>query len=455
MSPTAHQLISLDLPPLLAACFVAVSCAVLGNYLVLRRLSLMGDAISHAVLPGIVVAFLVFDSRAPQSMFVGALCAGLLTVALVSLIQRFTRVESSASIGVVFSVLFALGVLLLEQAAARHVDLDADCVLMGQLETLWWSPPASWEGLFARATLATFPGHVVSMGVVAVLTLAFVGVFYKELRIAAFDPALATSLGISATLMHALLMGFVAIAAVSAFEAVGSILVVAMLICPAATARLLTDRMASQLAASVGVALLAAIGGYVLATRAPAIFGTTDALSAAGMIAVVSGVLLTVAILVAPRHGVVARHVRRLALSVRIAREDLLAALYRLEEMGAAPGEAGRLDMIGAIFRRDDLAARVARWRARARGEVSGRGSDLALAPAGRALASSIIRSHRLWETYLVEEVGLRPDHVHETAMRLEHATTHRGERIAPEVEAALDPHGRAIPPDPIPPDRG
>jgi hypothetical protein len=232
-----------------------------------------------------------------------------------------------------------------------------------------------------------------------------------------------------------------------------------MLICPAATARLLTDRMASQLAASVGVALLAAIGGYALATRAPAIFGTTDALSAAGMMAVVSGVLLTVAILVAPRHGVIARHVRRLALSVRIAREDLLAALYRLEEMGAAsgeaPGDAGRLEMIGAILRRDDVAARVARLRARARKEVTGRGSGLALAPAGRALASSIIRSHRLWETYLVEEVGLRPDHVHETAMRLEHATTRRGERIEPEVEAALDPHGRAIPPDPIPPDRG
>ncbi len=128
MSPAAYEFVSLDLPPLLAACFVGVSCALLGNFLVLRKLSLMGDAISHAVLPGIVVAFLVFDSRAPHFMFIGALGAGLLTVALVSLIQRFTRVESSASIGVVFSILFALGVLLLEQAAARHVDLDLSLI---------------------------------------------------------------------------------------------------------------------------------------------------------------------------------------------------------------------------------------------------------------------------------------------------------------------------------------
>ena len=204
--------------------------------------------------------------------------------------------------------------------------------------------------------------------------------------------------------------------------------------------------MRSQLLVSVGCALVASVGGYALATRAPAILGTSDALSASGMIGVASGALLGVCVFAAPRHGILARHVRRLALGVRVAREDLLAALYRLEEMDAEPADSARLEMIHAILDRRDLPARLARARARRNGELGIGDDGPSLTGAGRALAATIIRSHRLWETYLVEEVGLRPDHVHETAMRLEHATTRRGERIVPPTEAETDPHGRAIP---------
>lgn len=446
MPSPLHTFISLDLPPLLAAIFVAIPCALLGNFLILRKLSLMGDAISHAVLPGIVVAFLISDSRAPTSMFLGALVAGLTTVALVGLIRRFTRIDSSAAIGVVFSILFALGVLLLEQAAARHVDLDADCVLMGQLETLWWSPPADWSALTDPAVLATFPAHVVAMGAVTLLVIAAVAIFFKELRLAAFDPALATSLGFNATALHVLLMVLVAVAAVAAFEAVGSILVVAMLICPAATARLLTDRLPAQLWASVAAALIAAVGGYALATRAPIWLGFDNALSAAGMIATASGALLTATIVLAPRHGILARQYRRLALAIRVAREDLLAALYRLEETTQTTNES-RLDMIAAILNRSDLPARLARRAAIRRNQITPT-PEPTLTPSGRALATEIIRSHRLWETYLVETVGLAPDHVHDTAMLLEHMRTPEGDRIIPAGAHTpeSDPHGRAIP---------
>ncbi len=166
------------------------------------------------------------------------------------------------------------------------------------------------------------------------------------------------------------------------------------------------------------------------------------------MIALASGAVLVLTIFGAPRYGIVARRVRRVMLGVRIAREDLLAALYRLEE-GGADGDAedaGRLEMIRAILERRDVPSRLAARRALRRGEIVRSGPGFVLAPPGRALAASIIRSHRLWETYLVEEVGLRPDHVHDTAMRLEHATTARGERIAPPIESEKDPHGRVIP---------
>ncbi|MCR9077165.1 MAG: metal ABC transporter permease, partial [bacterium] len=138
--------IGLDLFPLLAATLAAVSCGLLGNFLLLRKQSLMGDAISHSVLPGLVIAFLIASTRSPLVMLTGATIAGVLTVVLIEFVKRFGRVEPGAAMGVVFSILFAVGVLLIEQAAVRHVDLDADCVLHGQLETLvWYAPPESWE----------------------------------------------------------------------------------------------------------------------------------------------------------------------------------------------------------------------------------------------------------------------------------------------------------------------
>jgi len=306
--------IGLDLFPLVAGTLAAVGCAVLGNFLVLRRLSLMGDAISHSVLPGLVIAFLVVSSRGPVVMFLGAAIAGVVTVALVELVKRLGRVEPGAAMGVVFSVLFALGVLLIERAAVRHVDLDAECVLHGQLETLaWYGAPDTLSGLMSWSTIEHLPRQVVVLFFMVVLAFAFVTLFFKELRIAAFDPALATAQGFNASFMHAMLMVFVAAATVASFEAVGSILVIAMLVCPAATARLLTDRLRPQIVWSVIVAILSAVGGYGAATGIPALFGK-DAVNAAGSMAVVSGILLTLAIVASPRHGVLAVALRRRSL---------------------------------------------------------------------------------------------------------------------------------------------
>ena len=427
--------IALDFFPLLAGLLAAVTCGLLGNFLVLRRLSLMGDAISHSVLPGLVIAFLIASTRSPIAMFIGAALAGVLTVVLVELIKKLGRVEPGAAMGVVFSVLFALGVLLIERAAVRHVDLDADCVLHGQLETLaWYGAPDTFAGLLTFSTLEHTPQPVMTLAAMTVLAFVFVGVLFKELRSAAFDPALATTQGFNATLMHYLLMVFVAAATVASFTAVGSILVIAMLVCPAATARLLTDRLGTQVVCSVVIAVASAVGGYLAAAAVPALWGAEE-VNAAGSMTLMSGLLLVLAIIAAPRHGLITRAIRRSRLGRSIARDDLLAALYRASETGAESIAKPELERAIAGHRPTATIK-----TARRRGLITEHDNRLTLTPAGRSAAEEIVRRHRLWEHYLVEQAGVAPDHVHDLAEQLEHVDPR------PAADAATDPHGKPIP---------
>src|SRR5687768_3645053 len=290
-----------------AGILCAMSCALLGNFLVLRKMSMMGDAISHAVLPGLAIAFLVTHSRESLPMFIGAAIVGVLTALFTQWINRFGRVEESASMGVVFTSLFAIGLILIVRAA-DHVDLDPGCVLYGAIEMV----PLDVRNVFGFQV----PRAVVTLAIVFAANLLFVLLFYKELKISSFDPELATTLGMNATVMHYLLMTFTAITTVAAFESVGSILVVAMLIVPAAAAHLLTDRLASMIVVSLVLAVLSALGGHVAALTVPTWFGFSDT-STAGMMAVVAGVLFTVAMLAAPRHGVISKLVHRAMLTLR------------------------------------------------------------------------------------------------------------------------------------------
>lgn len=428
--------LGLDLFPMLAAVLAALVCGLLGNFLVLRQLSLMGDAISHSVLPGLVVAFLVTESRNPLMMFLGAAFAGIVTVVFVELVKRFGRVEPGAAMGVVFSILFALGVLMIEQAAVRQVDLDAECVLHGQLETLvWYGAPESFSGLLQWSNLDSVPRQVTTLAVMLAFASGFILLLYKELRIAAFDPALATAQGFNATLMHYLLMILVAAATVASFEAVGSILVIAMLVCPAATARLFTDRLHTQIMASIVVALICGIGGYTSANAIPAFFDR-DAVNAAGAMAMVGGMTVTAGIIASPRYGLISRVRRRHRLAKQVAVDDVLAAVYRAEETGIARVSRDSLSALLPPRRLDQALPAAIRG-----GLVHSDPSGVTLTDAGRQSAREIIRKHRLWEHYLVEKAGIAPDHVHDTAERLEHI------RETPASGPDTDPHGREIPP--------
>ncbi len=294
------EFVQFSLTPILIGVFAAVACALPGNFLILRRQALIGDAISHVVLPGIVVAFLVTGVVEAIPMMIGAAAAAIVAVILIEAVKRLGRIEPGAAMGVVFTSLFAAGVLLLEQSDTSSVHLDVEHALMGNLESLIWLRAEGWGSLLDPAALATLPEELPRIGLVCAAVALLTLVFWRWLKIATFDEGFAEALGIPAAAVGFGLVVVAALAAVAAFDAVGSIIVIAMFICPPAAARLMTNRLAAQVWWSVAFAVLSAVLGYVLAGYGPLWFGAANAVSAAGMIAAVSGVILWLACLYGP-----------------------------------------------------------------------------------------------------------------------------------------------------------
>ncbi len=290
---TAVDFLRLDLPALIAAILACGLCGLLGSFLVLRRDSLLVDALSHAVLHGIIAGFAITGSRAGLPMLLGALAAALAAVFLINLVRRVARLEAGAATGAVFTSFFALGLMLIEATGARSVDLDLDCVLFGQLEGLVWLEAQGFSSLLDPVALASLPRQIFLLAAVSLVLAGLVALLWRPLHLLCFDPDYAAAIGLPARGLELALNLMVAAAAVAAFEAVGSILVVAMLVCPAAAIRLLTDSYRVQVLG--GAALGAALGaiGYALAGPLPAALGQDFALNAAGVIGTLGG--LTVA----------------------------------------------------------------------------------------------------------------------------------------------------------------
>ncbi|MDP0491636.1 MAG: metal ABC transporter permease [Verrucomicrobiota bacterium JB023] len=262
----------------------AVACALPGCFLVLRKMSMMGDAISHAVLPGLAIAFLLTQTRASFPMFIGAALTGVLTAAFTQWIARFGNVDKGAAMGIVFTTLFAIGLLLIVRAA-DHVDLDPGCVLYGAIE---FTPIDTVE-----LGSLTIPRAALVAGGVLLLNLLIIIAFFKEFRLSAFDPGLADTLGFNSHFLHYLLMTMVAITTVAAFEAVGSIIVIAMLIVPPATALLLSNKLIPVLSIASVFAVASAFLGHYSAVAIPAAFGLSST-NTSGMIATSAGLLFIV-----------------------------------------------------------------------------------------------------------------------------------------------------------------
>lgn len=302
-----QDFLEIDLPALATGTLAALACGLLGNFLLLQRQSLLGDAVSHVVLPGIVVAFLLTGSSGTAPMLLGAAAAALLSVVLTETVQRAARIEPGAAMGIVLTGMFALGVVLLEQSDARSVHLDVQHALMGSLEGIVWLGARDWGALLDPQQLAALPEPLLRLSGVLAAVLLLLTALRKELAITVFDPGHAASLGIPARGLALTLLLASAAAAVAAFDAVGAIVTIAMFVCPAATARMLTDRLDRQIRLSAAVAVLAGVVGYATAAWAPLVLGLERGLGAAGMIAVVAGTLQGLSILLAPRYGVLAR----------------------------------------------------------------------------------------------------------------------------------------------------
>lgn len=408
----------------------ASACAIPGCVLVLRRMSLMGDAISHTVLPGIAIAFLVTGSREPAAMLVGAIAIGLLTAFLVQAIETLGRIETGAAIGIVFTVLFAVGLVLMRQAV-DHVDIDPDCVLYGAVEFAYFDQVSlgSWS----------LPRAAVVNGVALIANAAIILIFYKEFKITAFDPALARTQGIRPSMMHYLLMTMTAATAVAAFETVGSILVIAMMIVPAAAAYLLTDKYGALFFIAIVIAMMSAVGGHVSAVVVPPIFGFSGT-STAGAMAVIVGLIFVLVWFFSPKHGLAAAAIRRIRVQQDIIREDVLGLLWRLEERNQTSSSVS-FELALCVSRRT---LRIAMWNLRSSGSILRKDALWFLTEDGRKEASLVVRKHRLWETYLDKHFPQDHHQLHQSAERLEHVTT-------PEMQSKLgnprkDPHGSIVP---------
>ncbi len=399
---------------LIASAMVGISCGVLGCFIVLRNMALIGDALSHAVLPGVFFAFLLFGYSV-IGFFIGSVLAGLLSALVITWIQQNVKAKNDAAIGIVFTAMFAIGVIGISHISKRDgVHLDVKDFLFGNMLGV------SNEDLYLTIGLTIY-------------VLINVFIFYRQLFVSTFQPVIAQTMGISVKLMHYFLMLLLSFVVVASLQTVGVILVVAMLITPASTALLLTDRLHKVVILSAFIGLISTVSGLLLAI----VWNTTPG----PLMAVVAAVFFFIAAFLAPKRGLVFRYLKKRKLKHEINLEDVMKQSFRLQGMNQMNFE--------------NLQARLGFSRRKLNGLLSElRNRDyfdkgqLELTEKGSAVASRLTRAHRLWETYLVNEVGLQEGQIHDDAERLEH---HLSEGILDEVDEKLgfpekDPHGSPIP---------
>jgi manganese/zinc/iron transport system permease protein len=362
--------VSVELEIQLVAVVVAVACALSGVFLVLRRMALMSDAISHTVLLGIVLVFFVTNDITSPLLVFGAALMGIATVALVELLRRTRLLREDAAIGLVFTALFSLAVILISRYAGA-VHLDTDAVLLGEIA---FSPFRRFE----LHGVDLGPRTLWVMGGVLLLNVIFITLFYKEMKLATFDAGLAAALGFSPALLHYAFMTIVSITAVGAFDAVGSILVVALMIAPPATAYLLTQRLLTMLLLSAAVAAAAALAGFWLAWIVDA--------SIAGCMATTAGILFALAFFFAPERGVVSALQRRRRQRWEFA--SLMLVIHLLHHEGTdAAAEESREEHLGEHLRWQPAFARRVMREAESKELLQRYAGRLVLTERGRAEA--------------------------------------------------------------------
>ena len=288
--------------PILTGLFSALACTLVGNILILRKQAMLSDTISHVVLPGIVISFLIFGNLGSYFMLVGAAVAGLAAVGTIAVLRSYSSMDSSAAMATTLSVFFAVGVLMIELTAGGNVHLDVEHALYGNLESLIWIDGESWMSVFDPAARQTIPVELNRAIIGFALIASVMLVCWRFLIVSTFDQTFAEISGVPVGIVSAGVALAATIAAVISFDAVGSIIVVAMFVCPPATARVLTHSLRDQVWLSLLLSALSAVLGYAVAGYFPILLGFETSISAAGTIASLSGLILACAIIYSKRQ---------------------------------------------------------------------------------------------------------------------------------------------------------
>lgn len=398
---------------LFAAGMVGVICGILGVFIVLRNMSLIGDALAHAILPGVVLA-VIFVGGSVISFFYGSVLAGLVTVIIITWIQQNVSTKNDAAIGIVFTTMYSIGVIGISRVSSEGVHLDLKDFLVGNVLGV------SNEDLY------------LTLGVLIYVVLSVV-LLYRYLFAITFQSVIAKTMGIPVQMIHYFLMLLLSFAVVASVRTVGIILEVAMLITPAATAILLFKRLHQVIIASGLIGLLATTSGLLVAIALDA--------PPAPMMAVVAALFYLVAVFFAPKKGLFFKMHRRNQLQRKIRWEDIIKQAYRLNENEGLT--------ISNLSERLQLnTAQLQRSLNLLKNKGFFEKNELQLTDKGRDAGKQLVRAHRLWETYLVEKLGLAEHQIHEDAEKYEHLLS---EELVDEVEDRLgypetDPHGSPIP---------
>ena len=410
----------------LGALLLGASCGLLGSFIVVRRMALLGDTLSHAVLPGVVLGYMWNMEKDPIAILIGATIAGLLGTALVSVIRRTTKLKEDAALGMILASFFALGIALLTmiQQTQSGNQSGLDKFLFGQIA-------------------AVGRDDVMVMAAVTAINIGLIFFLYKGFLMVCFDEAFAQSIGIPARALHYLMMLMLAVTIVISLKSVGVVLVSAMLVTPAATAFLLTIRLRTMLLISALIGMVTGVCGAFLSYLG-------SHLPTGPLMVLSAGALFLLVFLFSPHQGLVLRWWRHRDRADRVQQENLLKAMYHVMEDRQFDGDGVSLESL-AKYRRQTMEEARREFRPLLRKKVvSGdeQGQMLYFTPASYQRACQIVRNHRLWELYLTNAANYSPDHVHDDAEEIEHIL---GEETVRKLERLLnhprlDPHGKSIP---------
>lgn len=400
---------------LVASVMVGISCGLIGTYIMLRRLSLIGDALAHAVLPGVVIGFMIAGKN-PVSLFLGALAAGILTSVLISFVERNSKIKEDTSIGIIFTGAFALGILLVSQLKQVHIDLSS--YLFGDV-------------------LGVSDSDLILSSIICLFIIMSVVLFYKQLLVTSFDPTMAHVIGISTAVVHYFLMTLLSMSIVAGLQSVGVILIIAMLITPPATAFLLTDKLKNLLILSCTFGVLSAITGLYLSYHLNFASGAS--------IVLVAAVIFGITFLFSPKEGIVQKYIRRKENTKLNLIEDIIKLMHRNEEEDIKENAVQSLkSKLGITERKVHSTLN----KIEKMGLISINDGKYELTTKGNKLATRLVRSHRLWETYVTEKKIVTKENIHQDAEKYEHILS---DDLLAEIDEELghpdkDPHGSKIP---------